>query len=321
MRKKRIATITLNPAYDLLGSCPQIRLGEVNSVTTLDARAAGKGFNVARVLKDLSMTVTVGGFLGRNNLTGFEQLCAQLKIINRFNLVEGSTRTNVKLTEQGGTVTDFNFSGFHVSATDWKRFITDSLMWLTPFDLICVSGSLPSGISPQEFADWLDHLRIDCPCVVLDSSGEALKQGLRARPFLVKPNRHELETWAGRQLPGLRDLVIAAREIQLQGVTHVVISLGAEGALWLTDSEAWLAKGPACEVVSTVGAGDAMVGGLIYGLLMQQSCQHTLSLATALATLTVSQGYVGLGGHQQLAEMMKKIQLQPLADLVGGRYA
>lgn len=106
---RRVATITLNPAYDLVGFTPEIERGEVNLVKTTGLHAAGKGINVAKVLKDLGIDVTVGGFLGRDNQDGFQQLFSELGIANRFQVVSGRTRINVKLTEQDGEVTDFNF--------------------------------------------------------------------------------------------------------------------------------------------------------------------------------------------------------------------
>jgi 1-phosphofructokinase len=108
---RRVATITLNPAYDLVGFCPEIERGEVNLVRTTGLHAAGKGINVAKVLKDLGIDVTVGGFLGKDNQDGFQQLFSELGIANRFQVVQGRTRINVKLTEKDGEVTDLNFSG------------------------------------------------------------------------------------------------------------------------------------------------------------------------------------------------------------------
>lgn len=118
---RRVATITLNPAYDLVGFCPEIERGEVNLVKTTGLHAAGKGINVAKVLKDLGIDVTVGGFLGKDNQDGFQQLFSELGIANRFQVVQGRTRINVKLTEKDGEVTDFNFSGFEVTPGDAFR--------------------------------------------------------------------------------------------------------------------------------------------------------------------------------------------------------
>lgn len=309
---RRVATITLNPAYDLVGFVPQIERGEVNLVTTTGLHAAGKGINVARVLKDLGVDVTVGGFLGRDNQDGFQQLFSELGIANRFQVVDGRTRINVKLTEQDGDVTDLNFSGFAVTDKDWERFSSDSLNWLGQFDMVCVSGSLPQGVSPQAFTAWMKALRSLCPCICFDSSRAALEAGLNAAPWLVKPNRRELEIWAGKPLPELHDVITAAHQLRDQGIAHVVISLGAEGALWVNASGEWLAKPPACEVVSTVGAGDSMVGGLIYGLLMGESSEHTLRLATAVAAMAVSQSNVGVADRTMLAAMMARVDLHPV---------
>ena len=311
---RRVATISLNPAYDLVGFTPEIERGEVNLVETTGLHAAGKGINVAKVLNDLGVDVTVGGLLGRENQEGFEQLFAELGLHNRFQTIDGRTRINIKVTEAGGDVTDLNFSGFTVSEENWQHFKQDSLSWLGDFDMVCVSGSLPQGIDLNEFTDWMKALRQQCPCLVFDSSRAALDAGLLAGPWLVKPNRRELEMWAGRSLPELSDIITAAHQLREQGISHVVVSLGAEGALWVNASGAWLAKPPVCEIVSTVGAGDSMVGGLIYGLLMGETSEHTLRLATAVAALAVSQSNVGVTDRSALAAMMARVELHSVTE-------
>ena len=112
-------------------------------------------------------------------------------------------------------------------------------------------------------------------------------------------------------LAEMKDVIEAAHALREQGIAHVVISLGAEGALWVNASGEWIAKPPSVDVVSTVGAGDSMVGGLIYGLLMRESSEHTLRLATAVAALAVSQSNVGITDRPQLAAMMARVDLQP----------
>ncbi|EMH1104171.1 MULTISPECIES: 1-phosphofructokinase [Proteus] len=310
--RRRVATITLNPAYDLVGLSAPIELGEVNRVTTAGFHAAGKGINVAKVLKSLGIDVTVGGFLGKENQDGFQKEFSEAGIANRFQMVEGRTRINVKLTEPNGKVTDFNFSGFEITKQDWTRFVNDTLSWAGQFDMICVSGSVPPSIDLNDFTTWMKRLRSECMCLIFDSSREAFVAGLKALPWLVKPNHHELEIWAGRPLPELSDVVQAAHELRQQGIAHVVISLGEQGAMWVNASGAWMAKPPKCDVVSTVGAGDSMVGGLIYGLMMRQTSEHTLRLATAISALAVSQTNVGITDREQLARMMTEVELTPL---------
>ncbi|OCG01499.1 1-phosphofructokinase [Gilliamella sp. wkB112] len=305
----RVATITLNPAYDLLGFCPKVELGDVNLVQTNALLAAGKGINVAKVLTDLDVKLTVGGFLGKENRDGFDLLFESLGVIDKFQTIEGQTRINVKLTEQNSEVTDLNFSGFTVSDQDWQKFVTSSLEWLKDIDMVAISGSLPAGVSFSNFTKWMEQVKKICPKIVFDSSREALVAGLKANPWLIKPNDKELEMWVGRKLPTLPEIKAAAMELINGGVENVVISLGSKGALWVTKNEAWLAKPPKCKVISTVGAGDSMVGGLMYGLLTNQSIKDTLIFASSVAALSVEQAGVGISDRQAVNNMLEKIEI------------
>ncbi len=208
-------------------------------------------------------------------------------------------------------MTDFNFSGFEVTPGDWERFVNDSLSWLGQFDMVCVSGSLPSGVSPEAFTDWMTRLRSQCPCIIFDSSREA--PGCRTKSGAVagetEPSRTGNLGWpqAAGDERCYRRRPCAARA----GIAHVVISTGRRGRAVGQRLWEWIAKPPSVEVVSTVGAGDSMVGGLIYGLLMRESSEHTLRLATAVAALAVSQSNVGITDRTQLAAMMARVDLQP----------
>jgi 1-phosphofructokinase len=305
----KVVTITFNPAYDLVGFCANIELGEVNLVNTTGLHAAGKGINVAKVLRDLDVGVAVGGFLGQDNQDGFLQLFNQLDIDNKFQIVNGRTRMNVKLTEQNGEVTDLNFSGFTVSKDNWAQFAQDSLVWLKDFDMVAVSGSLPAGIELEAFGEWMKQLTTQCKQVVFDSSRQAFEIGLKASPWLIKPNDKELEIWAGKPLKTRDQIIASAQDLVQKGIQNVVVSLGSKGALWVTNKEIWLAEPPVCKVVSTVGAGDSMVAGLMYGQLRQQSIDKTLRLASAIAALSVGQSNVGVSNHDELSKMMDKVIL------------
>lgn len=305
----RVATITLNPAYDLLGFCPKVELGDVNLVQTNALLPAGKGINVAKVLSDLDVKLTLGGFLGKENRDGFNLLFNSLNVEDKFQTVEGRTRINVKLTEENSEVTDLNFSGFTIIEQDWQRFVTDSLEWLKDFDMIAISGSLPAGVSLDKFTKWMEQVKTICPKVVFDSSRDALVAGLKAKPWLIKPNDKELEMFVGRKLSTLAEIKAAAMELINEGIENVVISLGSKGALWVTKHEAWLAKPPKCQVVSTVGAGDSMVGGLMYGLMTNQSIKDTLVFASSVAALSVGQAGVGIADRQAVTNMLDKIEI------------
>jgi 1-phosphofructokinase len=305
----RAATITLNPAYDLLGFCPKVELGDVNLVQTNALLAAGKGINVAKVLSDLDVKLTVGGFLGKDNRDGFNLLFQSLSVVDQFQTVEGRTRINVKLTEENSEVTDLNFSGFTIPEQDWQSFVNNSLEWLKDIDLVAISGSLPAGVPLDKFTNWMEQVKAICPKIVFDSSRDALVAGLKAKPWLIKPNDKELEMWVGRKLPTLEDVKEAAMELVNDGIENVVISLGSKGALWVTQNEAWLAKPPKCQVVSTVGAGDSMVAGIMYGLMTSLSIKDTLVFASSVAALSVEQAGVGISDRQAVTNMIEKIEI------------
>ncbi|MDG2939735.1 1-phosphofructokinase [Bisgaard Taxon 10/6] len=306
----KVATITLNTAYDLVGRLKRIELGEVNTVETLGLFPAGKGINVAKVLNDLGVSVAVGGFLGEDNVGDFEHLFQSVGLEDKFQRVAGKTRINVKITETEADVTDLNFLGYCISPADWQKFVADSLDYCKAFDIVAVCGSLPRGVTPELFADWLRQLHQAGVKVVLDSSNAALTAGLSARPWLVKPNHRELEAWIGHSLNSLDEIIQAAKKLRMQGIANVIISMGADGSLWLSEQGVVRAQPPKCEnVVSTVGAGDSMVAGLIYGIVNGLSQQETLAFASAVSAFAVSQSNVGVSDRALLEPILANVKI------------
>ncbi|OBX78684.1 1-phosphofructokinase [Haemophilus aegyptius] len=305
-----VVTITLNAAYDLVGRLNRIQLGEVNTVETLGLFPAGKGINVAKVLKDLGVDVAVGGFLGKDNSADFEQMFNQHGLEDKFHHVDGKTRINVKITETEADVTDLNFLGYQISPKVWQQFVTDSLAYCLDYDIVAVCGSLPRGVSPELFADWLNQLHQAGVKVVLDSSNAALTAGLKAKPWLVKPNHRELEAWVGHPLNRLEEIIAAAQQLKAKGIENVIISMGAKGSLWINNEGVLKAEPAKCEnVESTVGAGDSMVAGLIYGFEKGLSKTETLAFATAVSAFAVSQSNVGVSDLSLLDPILEKVQI------------
>lgn len=308
----KIVTITLNPAYDLLGKTEQIVLGEVNRINTIGFFTGGKGLNVSKVLADLGIKTTVSGFIGEENQADFVKVFQESESDDRFYRVAGKTRTNIKIRENNQQVTDLNFSGFIITPDDWHGFVAQSLAWAKEFDVIAVGGSLPPGIDIQDFSTWLQQLSQHAK-IVLDSSHAAFMAGLVAKPWLVKPNHRELEAWANQPLNSLADIIQAAKRLQTQGVTNVIISLGEKGAIWVTESVVIQAKPPVCQnVVSTVGAGDSMVAGLLYGFYHQLPITQTFQFASAVATLSIQQEDVGVNDKQALEQMIDQVEISIL---------
>lgn len=310
----RVLTITLNPALDLSVETPPIRLGEVNRTERTQLDAAGKGINLARVLRRLGHEVMVSGLMGLDNAAPFEQLFADEGLEDHFLRVPGTSRTNVKLAETGGRVTDLNGTGFDTPADALNRLHFRLSPLLGDCDAVVIAGSLPLGFAPEKLAGLIRRCaEADLP-VWLDTSGPALTAGIRARPSGVKPNNEELAEWAGRPLPDLTAQADAGRQLQQSGIAHVVISRGPEGVLWLNPRRDLLARAPQVPVVSTVCAGDTLLAGLLHGELSGLSDFDTLQLATALSAECVRHVGVGNPDADDFLQLQQHTRVTPWPD-------
>ena len=310
----RILTVTLNPALDLTVRLAQLQPGEVNRSPLMLTHAAGKGLNVAQVLADLGHTLTVSGFLGEDNAQAFDALFKRRGFVDAFIRVPGETRSNIKLAEDDGRVTDLNGPGPQVGAQA-QQTLLDTLERIAPgHDAVVVAGSLPRGVSPQWLHDLLLRLKGMGLKVILDTSGEALKQGLAAGPWLIKPNSEELSDALGSDISSLAAQIAAASRLQAQGVEHVVISHGAEGVNWFSRGPALQALPPKVSVASTVGAGDSLLAGMLHGLLSADTPEQTLRTATAIAAMAVTQIGFGIGDVAQLARLEQGVRIRPLTE-------
>ncbi|GAB3529660.1 1-phosphofructokinase [Photobacterium alginatilyticum] len=307
-KKPKVVTVTLNPALDLTGNLNTLTAGTVNLVEKGSLHPAGKGVNVAKVLAELGADVTVTGLLGADNQEPFCQLFEALGASDQFVRVNGASRINVKLVEASGQVSDINFPGVAVSEQDIQAFEQTLFELADSHDVFVMAGSLPQGISPELCASWVAQLQERGKHVFFDSSKAALTAGLNAAPWLVKPNDEELSDWAGRALSTKQDLTQVAEQLAQKGIANVVVSLGAEGVMWL-DNDGWLSsQPPKMNVVSTVGAGDTLVAGLCWGQLNNWNKQETLSFATALSALAVSQVGVGVDDLDAVLAIKESVQ-------------
>ena len=310
----RVLTVTLNPALDLTVQLPSLRLGEVNRSESLQVHAAGKGLNVAQVLADLGHQLTVTGFLGADNPQAFEQLFAARGFADEFVRGDGETRSNIKLAEAGGQVTDINGPGLMIVEAERVELMARLKRLAPAHELVVVAGSLPRGVQVEWFVELLRTLKQLGVRVALDSSGAALRAGLATAPWLIKPNEEELAEARGMQSSDAQALAREARRLQVEGVEHVVISQGAEGVSWFAPGAGLHARPPKVQVVSTVGAGDSLLAGMLHGLLENWSAERTLSHATAIAAQAVGQVGFGITDTAQLAELEAAVRLQPLTQ-------
>ncbi|KQZ82453.1 MULTISPECIES: 1-phosphofructokinase [unclassified Pseudomonas] len=310
----RILTLTLNPALDLTVELSRLEPGQVNRSDALHSHAAGKGVNVAQVLADLGHQLTVSGFLGEDNLQAFETLFAKRGFVDAFIRVPGETRSNIKLAESDGRITDLNGPGPMVSAAA-QQDLLDRLDQIAPgHDAVVVAGSLPQGVSPQWLQALIVRLKNLGLKVALDTSGEALRAALTAGPWLIKPNSEELAEVLGSEAVSVLAQAEAANRLHALGIEHVVISHGADGVNWFSVGSALHATPPKVSVASTVGAGDSLLAGMLHGLVSADTPEQTLRTATAIAAMAVTQIGFGISDAARLAQLEQGVRVRPLTE-------
>ena len=309
----KIATVTLNPAVDRTVSIPNFKAGKVNRVEWEQSDAGGKGVNVASVLADYGFSLAVTGFLGAENSYIFEQLFDRKKIEDRFVRIAGRTRSGIKVIDEvNQETTDLNFPGQAPTEGDVAQLFQIVEELAVDCHWFVLAGSIPAGLNPNIYGELVKLIKRQGRAVALDTSGEALRQALPATPTLVKPNIDELQELVGRPLETQAAVIRAAQSWLGQGMQTVVVSMGAQGAIFVEAGEVVLAQPPKVTVKSTVGAGDAMVSGTVAGKVQGLALAECARLATAFSVSAISQVGSGLPSLETIENFKSQVNLKRL---------
>ena len=288
-----ITSVSLNPSIDRTLTVEGFTPGGLNRVVAKSDVAAGKGINVALTVSGLGLDSECVGFMYRDGGALFEKRLMLNSTPYDFIWCEGSVRTNIKVFDRSaGVVTELNESGMTVNEEDLKKMVDLVVRHAEDSDYLILSGSMPPGC-PQDYYRTLIHAveGLGCRCV-LDADGERLRYGLEAKPFMIKPNRFELETMTGKTMNSIADIRDAALRYVDMGVQIVAVSLGAEGAVITDGKKTLFAPRVNIEVKGTVGAGDAMVAGLVAGFMADYELEETFRMGVACAsTRCITEGY------------------------------
>lgn len=271
-----IVTLTPNPSVDRAVTVATLAHGEVNRATHVRVDAGGKGLNVARAVTaqggSALAVLPVGGPEGRL----LEELLDEAAVPRLSVPIAGAARMNVSLLEADGTTTKINEPGPELSPAEVAALLDATSSAAADAAWIVGCGSLPPGAPTDFYAQLVAAAHADGRRVAIDGSGEPFTAAVAASPDLIKPNHEELAELVDHSLPTLGDVIAAARELVSQGLGMVAVSLGADGAVLVTADEVIHARATIGAPVSTVGAGDCMLAGLLHGL------SHGVSTAQAL---------------------------------------
>lgn len=294
-----ITTVTLNAAIDKTYYLPGFSLGQVTRVSRMFAEPGGKGLNVARVVRQLGYPVTATGIVGGHNGRFIENALSAQGIAHDFIRIEDESRLCLNfIDESSGTSTEVLEQGPVVPEDAWLSFKTKLARLAGLSRIVCFSGSLPKGVPQDGYAQLIRIVKQAGAAAFLDTSGEALIQGVAARPDFMKPNENEIFPLLERMgiCSAAEQLDDALKRLQsAAGIPNITVSLGAKGSLTCFEQTLFRVNVPKLQAVNTVGCGDSYVAGMAAAVLEGLPIEQCLQLAAAAAAanaLTDRAGYV-----------------------------
>lgn len=305
-----ILCVTPNPAVDRTLLLPGLTAGEVHRATQTIIAAGGKGLNVARTIKLLGGEPLCMGFVGGHTGKWLADLARTEGLNAHWTWTDVETRTCTILVTGDGDATVINEPGLPVSSLDWERLRRDIQEQLAFVQRVCISGSLPPESPPQDFLHLLSLLVESGKQVWVDTSGSALKTALKQPSICIKANGEEIGSAFGLDVKDVNSAQRALEILLARGLTAAVVTLGAAGALLATKEERWLIRGPRVEVVSTVGSGDAFLGGLIVALDGGKGWHDALSDALAAGTANTRSAGGGQFLRSEFEEIRARIHIE-----------
>ena len=308
-----IYTLTLNPAVDRELTVPAMEFDSVLRASESRVDFGGKGFNVSRLLKGMDEPSTAVGFLGGNAGKLLQNGLQSLGIGTDFVWVVGETRTNVSIvTQTHDRYIKVNEKGPLVDAAK-QRELLDKIDSLAKHgDWWVLAGSMPPGVADDFYARIVNVLNRHEAHAILDTTGEPLRLGCAEKPYLVKPNGEEAHALTGLPMDTPAEIAAAAAEIRKMGAQNVVISMGKAGALLQTSEGTWLTHSPKIKEKNPIGAGDSMVGGLVWALTQGIALKESLGWGVASGAATASLSGTEVGSRPLIEELFSQVRYESL---------
>lgn len=280
-----ITTVTFNPAVDKTAEVTQFVVGGLNRLFNIRQDAGGKGINVSKTLKALGTSSLAAGFLGGSAGAFIEQALEKSGIETRFIQVAGNTRTNLKVLNEEMELTELNEPGPEVNPEKIDELISQLLEDADKNDLVILSGNVGPGVNPDVYRNMIERLREKKIRCILDADGALFQNGIKARPYAIKPNRFELAQYFGLNESDLNTdkLIELGRNFLNEDTRLVAISMGIEGSLFITEDEVISSSALKIDYQSAVGAGDAMVAAIADGIEKNMKLADLVKWAVAVS--------------------------------------
>lgn len=281
-----IYTVTLNPSIDHVIEMNELQEGIVNKVNIENFYAGGKGINVSKILKEHGVENIALGFISGFTGEFIKNNLEQCGIKNNFiNVLNGYSRINMKI-KTNENETEINGLGPSISSSNIKDLF-NQLEKLSSNDILVLAGSIPPSLSDNFYEEIMKQLSTKNVKIIVDARNNLLLNVLKYRPFLIKPNHHEISEIFKKEIKTIDELIFHGNKLKEMGAQNVLISMGGDGAILITESnEIYRSNIPKGTLKNSVGSGDSMVGGFITGYLKTNDYKEALKLGAASGSAT-----------------------------------
>lgn len=302
-----IYTCTLNPSIDYVARVINFKEGHLNRTETAQMYPGGKGINVSRVLKRLRIDSTALGYLGGFTGEFIKDFLSREEITHNFISVSDPTRINVKLKSEKET----EINGLGPSISDAKQQeLLEKIHTMNEGDYLVLAGSIPQSIADDFYGDIAKKCLPKGIKVVIDTTGTALIKTFPYKPFLIKPNHHELGDLFQTKVESMEDAVFYGKKLLNEGVQNVIVSMAGEGAIFLNKDQALFANVPAGTVKNSVGAGDSVVAGFLSQIVRNSDFETAFQYGVASGSATAFSE--DLCKNELVEKLLREISVQEI---------
>ncbi|MDQ0359323.1 1-phosphofructokinase [Breznakia pachnodae] len=308
-----IITVTMNPAIDKTAVVDELVVGGLNRLEQTMMNAGGKGINVSKTIQALGGESLATGFIAGTNGAFIKESLDQLSIDNDMVEVAGNTRVNLKVLNKDMDLTELNEEGPYIDEVALRALVDKIVKHASKNDYVVLSGSVPGSVPKDIYAKLIKQLKQNKIKVILDADGDLFAHAIEEVPNVIKPNKYELCKYYEISEDCKNDEIVKLGKALLdKGMQLIAISMGKEGALFIDSEHTAMVKGLKVDAHSSVGAGDAMVAAIAYGLEQELSFEELVKLAVATSAGAVMTKGTQPASKEQVKELMKEVEINYL---------
>ncbi len=307
-----ILTVTLNPSIDRSYFVKDFEKDAVFRTKEVKYTPGGKGLNVSRVINTFKEPVTATGVLGGLSGQFIIEKLDELNIENEFVNIKTNTRSCIAILSDDGSQTEVLEPGPKISEDELANFYKSYEKLVDKCEIICGSGSIPQNAPVYIYKRLIEIAKEKNKKFILDTSGETLKEGIKASPYMIKPNKDELESIIGNSIDTEEELIEALKSFHKYDIELIIVSLGADGSVVCHNDEIYKVDAPKIDAINPVGSGDSMVAGIAVGLSRGYDFEKTIKLATACGTANAMEKETGKVNINNVKKLMERAKLKKI---------